>query len=55
MPDGNREFPGRVTVTIVVDAAGTMSLMVRGPLKGKEGLLLLLDHARVMADKMDDG
>jgi hypothetical protein len=52
---GAREFPGRVVVTIVVDSAGTMSLMVRGPLKGKEGLLLLLDHARVMAEKMNRG
>lgn len=53
MAGGKREFPGRVIVTIVVDAAGTMTIAISGPLKGKAGLLLLLDHARTAAEQMD--
>lgn len=42
----------RIVVTIVVDRAGHMSLETEGPVKGKTGLLALLDAAKELAGQM---
>jgi hypothetical protein len=42
----------RVKVIIVLDSSGAMTIDIEGPIKGKEGLLALLDSARTMAEQM---
>lgn len=41
-----------VKVIIVADDSGHISLETEGPIRGREGLLALLDAARVLASQM---
>jgi hypothetical protein len=54
--NGHHEPLSRVPVMVIItaDHTGRVDVMARGPIKGKAGLLLLLDQARKMAEQMDD-
>jgi hypothetical protein len=43
-----------ITVIIDTDYTGRIDIAVRGPIKGKAGLLALLDAARRIAEQMED-
>ncbi len=42
----------KVTVVIVVDEHGHMTIDAAGPLRGRDGMLTLLDEARKLAEQM---
>jgi hypothetical protein len=46
--------PLPVTVIITADRTGRIDVIARGPLKGKAGLLTLIDAAREIAEQMND-
>jgi hypothetical protein len=52
--NGQPLSPVPVTVIITVDRTGRIDVIARGPIKGKGGLLALLDGARRIAEQMKD-
>jgi len=57
MTAGNGSEPlSRVPITVIIhtDYTGRIDMQVRGPIKGKAGLLVLLDAARKIAEQMED-
>jgi hypothetical protein len=56
VPERNGEPLSAVPITVIIrtDHTGRIDLAVRGPIKGKAGLLVLLDAARRIAEQMAD-